>query len=64
MTMNKEALPSDQLLDLHCAHGRAVYERCTDCEADCKAGKSSGFTPPGERGCCICGKKECRAHKP
>jgi hypothetical protein len=26
-----------------CVHGRKVYERCTECEADMKAGKHGGF---------------------
>lgn len=37
------------VLDLHCAHERPVYRRCSECEADAAAGKSTGFTPPGER---------------
>jgi hypothetical protein len=37
------------VIDLHCAHERPVYQRCSECEADVAAGKSTGFTPPGER---------------
>lgn len=32
------------MLDLHCAHGKRVYERCEQCEADVAAGKGTGFT--------------------
>jgi hypothetical protein len=28
-----------------CKHGRAIFERCTECEADMKAGKHGGFDP-------------------
>lgn len=62
--MSNVELTKEDLLDLHCAHGKRVYERCRQCEHDVRMNRGRGFTPPGERGCAICGKKECRGYKP
>ncbi len=38
--------PKDELLDLHCAHGKSVTSRCRQCEQDVHMGKGNGFTQP------------------
>lgn len=44
--MSNEHRTSKELLPIHCAHGKAAYVKCEQCEEDVKAGKSNGFTPP------------------